>query len=231
MALAKQWHCLQQKQRKEDAQAQHFHDNCAAVAARAPRKAATHANVLAASCRQKDAARTQIFASATAKSSCQEAVLCSALTQYKKSLAKYNAWFAAYNALKATRGTPALTERASANDKEAAGCLRDSTAVDMAAAVSIVNTPRHETAGAVQHQAVAERGTVLVLLPLGNKALAPTMPPSAPPMAVSSSPPNPTTYVGAVLSTMRGSPHVTSLALTPLPQPATTLDGHPWMVR
>jgi hypothetical protein len=93
--------------------------------------------------------------------------------------------------VEAAKRPPVLTGRVSTNNKEAAGCVRDLTAADMAVAVFVVDTQRQETAGTAQHQAVAERGTALVLPPSGDKASAPTMPPSAPPMTVWSSLPPP----------------------------------------
>ncbi len=53
-----------------------------------------------------------------------------------------------------------------------------------------------------------------------NKASAPTMPPSAPPTAVSPTPHRPTSYVGVVLSNIEGGAHTTPLIAAPLPQPS-----------
>jgi hypothetical protein len=100
--------------------------------------------------------------------------------------------------------TPALAERASANDKEAAGHTRNSTAANMATTVFVEDTRRKEMAGTAHHQAVAKCNTALVLPTSGNNALAPTMMPLATPMAVLSYPPRPTSYVGAVLINIEG---------------------------
>jgi hypothetical protein len=51
------------------------------------------------------------------------------------------------------------------------------------------------------------------------------------PAAMLSSPPHPMTYVGAVLSTLGGSPHATSPALAPLALPLPTVDGQHRTVR
>jgi hypothetical protein len=64
-----------------------------------------------------------------------------------------------------------------------------------------------------------------------NKASAPTMPPSAPPTAVSSPLHHPMSYVDAVLSTMGGSSQATSLTLAPVALPLPAVDGQLWMVR
>jgi hypothetical protein len=64
-----------------------------------------------------------------------------------------------------------------------------------------------------------------------NNASAPTMPPSAPPTAVSSPPHRPTSYRDAVLSTMGGSTRVTSLALAPLAIPSPIVNGQLRTVR
>jgi hypothetical protein len=52
-----------------------------------------------------------------------------------------------------------------------------------------------------------------------------TMPPSAPPTAVSPTPHHPTTYKDVVLSTMGGSLCAKSLVVAPLSCPSTTVDG------
>ncbi len=111
----------------------------------------------------------------------------------------------------------ALATKASADNKEAAGRVRDLTAADMAAMVFILDMRHQGTAGAVQHWAVAECGTALVLPPSGNEALAPMMPPLAAPTAMLASPTCPTICVGVVLSTMGGSPHATPLIVALAP--------------
>ncbi len=58
-----------------------------------------------------------------------------------------------------------------------------------------------------------------------NEASALTMPPSTPPMAVSSPPHYPTSYVDAVLSTMGGSSQATSLTFAPVALPSPAIDG------
>jgi hypothetical protein len=58
-----------------------------------------------------------------------------------------------------------------------------------------------------------------------DDASALTMPPLAPPTAVSSPPHRPTSYVDAVLSTMGGSTRVTSLALAPSAIPSPIVNG------
>ncbi len=60
-----------------------------------------------------------------------------------------------------------------------------------------------------------------------NGASAPTMPPSAPPTAVSPTPHCPTTYKDAVLATMGGSLRAKSLVDTLLSCPSTTVDDRP----
>jgi hypothetical protein len=60
-----------------------------------------------------------------------------------------------------------------------------------------------------------------------NKASAPTMLPSAPPMAVLPTPHRPTTYKEAVLATMGGNLCAKSLAVAPLSCPSTTVDNQP----
>ncbi len=77
---------LAMKQCEDNAQVQHFFNDCAAVAVRARWKAAMRASVLAASRCQKDQAHTQAFASTTAKRGHQETTLRTALTWYEKSL-------------------------------------------------------------------------------------------------------------------------------------------------
>ncbi len=128
-------------------------------------------------------------------------------------LAEYNAqkkafWDAA--AVEFSTYAMALATNASANNKEAASLARDTAAT--AAMVFVVDMRRQEMGGTVQHQAMVEHGTALVLLPMDNKASSPTMPPLAAPMVVSSSPTHPTSYVGAVLSTMGGA-HTQHLSL------------------
>jgi hypothetical protein len=113
--------------------------------------------------------------------------------------------------------TAAFAVKASTHNKEAAGHARNSPTANMAATVFVADTHRPETPSAAPHRAVAERDTVLMLLLLNNKALAQAIPPSATPMALSSSPPYPMTYVGAVLSTMGGSSRTTSLTIAPSP--------------
>ncbi len=58
-----------------------------------------------------------------------------------------------------------------------------------------------------------------------NKASDLTMPPSAPPTAMSPPPHRPTMYKDAVLSTMGGSLCAKSLVVAPLSRPSTTVDG------
>ncbi len=89
--------------------------------------------------------------------------------------------------------TPALaeTERASADNKEAAGHTRNLTAADMATTVFVEDTQHEEMAGAAHHRAVAKCDTALVLPTSGDNALAPMMMPLATLMAMLSSPPLP----------------------------------------
>jgi hypothetical protein len=105
--------------------------------------------------------------------------------------------------------------------KEATGRVRDSTATNMAAMFSIVDTRCQEMAGPAQYRAVAKIGTLPVLPPLGKKALALMMPPLATPMAVSSSPSCPTHMCGHGPFHHGGSPHATPLIVTPLHCPST----------
>ncbi len=121
--------------------------------------------------------------------------------------------------------TMALAAKASANNKEADSLMRDLTAANMAAMVSVVDMRRQETAGTMQHQAVAECGTALVLPPLDNKASALMMPPSSSPMVVSSSLPPAYCICGCGPFHHGGSPHATSLALTLPPWTSPTVDG------
>jgi hypothetical protein len=93
-----------------------YHNNHAAVTAKALWKADVRANVLAPSCLQVDKAHTQAFASATTKRGHWEATICAALTWYKKSHANFNGLFAAYNASTASQDTATVeaAERAEA---------------------------------------------------------------------------------------------------------------------
>ncbi len=63
-----------------------------------------------------------------------------------------------------------------------------------------------------------------------DKASAPTMPPSAPPTAMSSPHHRPKSYVNAVLTTMGGSSQATSLALAQAALPSPAVDGKLRMV-
>jgi hypothetical protein len=63
-----------------------------------------------------------------------------------------------------------------------------------------------------------------------NEASAPTMPPSAPPTAVSSPHHHPKSYVDAVLTTIRGSSQATSLTLAPAALPSPAVNGKLRMV-
>ncbi len=59
----------------DDTRMQCFQDNHAAIAAKALSKAAAHVNLLVASRRQEDEARTQAFVSVAGKRDCWEATL------------------------------------------------------------------------------------------------------------------------------------------------------------
>jgi hypothetical protein len=182
--------------------------------------------VLAALRRQEDKACTQAFASATTKQGHWEATICTSLTQYEKYLAEYDTCSSAYNASKASQDTTAvevaecaeaLAKLASANRRcrklaECAAVLVEAALVE--AALAEYNAQKRVSWDTVAVEA-AEHAT----------ALAPTMPPSASPMAVLSFPPCPTSYVDAVLSNMGGTPHATPLAVTPLALPSPTADG------
>jgi hypothetical protein len=126
-------------------------------------------------------------------------------------------------AVDAAKRATALATTASADDKEAASHARDATA--MAVTVFVVDTWHQDTIGAMQHRAVARCGAALVLPPSDDKALAPRILPLDAPTAMSSSPIRPTSYVGAVLSTMGGSSHTTPLIIALLPPPSTMVDG------
>jgi hypothetical protein len=219
------------KHRKDNADAQGYHDVHAAAVTYAPQKAATCANVLAASCQQEDDAHAKEFASAANKRNRREAALSAAQLKYVAQLGftssnEFFAWVAECNAswdgavVEAPNRTPALAERASSNDKEAAGRTRNLTAANMATMVFVEDMRRKEMAGAAHHWAVAECNTALVLPTSGDNASALTMMPLATPMAVLSSPPRPTSYVGAVLSNIEGGAHATPLVIAPSPQPS-----------
>jgi hypothetical protein len=62
-----------------------------------------------------------------------------------------------------------------------------------------------------------------------DEASAPTMPPLAPPTAMSPTPHYPTTYKDAVLATMGRSLRAKSLVVAPLSRPSTTVDDQPQM--
>ncbi len=64
-----------------------------------------------------------------------------------------------------------------------------------------------------------------------NKASAPTMPPLAPPTAVSSPHHRPKSYVDAVLTTMGGKSQATPLPLAQAALPSPAVDGKLQMVR
>jgi hypothetical protein len=230
---------LAMKCRKDDAIAQGYIEG---RAARALQNAAVRVNVLAASRPQEDDAHAKAFASKADKSNRREATLRASQLQCVAQLgftsSEFFAWVAECNAswdgavAEAPNHTPALAERASANNKEAAGCMRNSTTADMATTVFVEDTRRKEMAGATHHRAVAECDTTLVLPTSGDNASAPTMMPPATPMAVLSSPPRPTSYVGVVLLNIEGGAHVTSLVVAPSPQPlveprSSAADGQP----
>jgi hypothetical protein len=120
------------KRCKDDADAQGYHDVHAAAVTYAQQKAATCANVLAASRWREDDAHAKAFASATDKRNRREATLCAAQLKYVAQLGftssnKFFAWVAECGAswdgavAEAPNRTPGLAERASADDKEAAG--------------------------------------------------------------------------------------------------------------
>ncbi len=131
-----------------------------------------------------------MFTSTAATRNCQVAAIYTTLPLSERSQDEYVAWAEEYDtqkkaswdtaAVEVAKRPPASAERASTDNKEVASCARDSTAVDMAAEVFIVDMRCHKTTGTVQHQAVAEHSTALVLPPSGDKASAPTIPPVAP---------------------------------------------------
>jgi hypothetical protein len=113
---------------KDNADAQGYHNVCAAAVTYALQKAATHANVLAASHWQEDDAHAKAFASATDKRNRWEATLRAAQLKYVAQLSftssnKFFAWVAECDASRdgavaeAPNRTPALAERASANTR------------------------------------------------------------------------------------------------------------------
>jgi hypothetical protein len=219
---------LAMKRRKDNANTQGYLEG---RAARALQNAATRVNVLATSRCQEDNAHAKAFASEADKSNRWEATLHASQLQYVAQLSftssnEFFAWVADCDAswdgtvAEAPNRTPALAERAFANNKEAAGRTRNLTAADMAMMVFVEDTRRKEMAGAAHHWAVAECNTVLVLPTLGDNVLPPTMMPLATSMAVLSSPPHPTSYVGAVLSNIEGGAHATPLVIAPLPEPS-----------
>jgi hypothetical protein len=164
--------------------------------------------------------------------SCQVAAIHAALPQYERSWVRILPGWQSMMPREAAECALALAMamRASTNYKEATGRTQKSTTANMVMTVLVVDTRHQETTGAVQHWAVAECGIAVVLPPSGNNASAPTMPPLAPPMAVLSSLPCPTTDVGAFLSIMGGGAHATPLVDAPLPCPSA-VNGHLWMVR
>ncbi len=188
---------LAMKRCKDDANAHGYLDG---RAARALQKAAARVNVLAVSRCQVDDAHAKAFASEADKRNCREATLRAAQLKYVAQLGftssnKFFAWVAECDAcrdgavVEAPNRTLALAERASANNKEAAGHTRNSTAANMATMVFVEDTWCKEMAGAAHHRAVAKCDTALVLPTSGDNALAPMMMPLATPMAVLSSPP------------------------------------------
>jgi hypothetical protein len=110
---------LAMKRRKDDAKAQGYLDG---RAAKAPQKAATHANVLAASRWREDDAYAKAFASATDKRNHRETTLRANQLRYVAQLgfmssSEFFAWVAECNASRdgavaeAPNRTPALAEK------------------------------------------------------------------------------------------------------------------------
>jgi hypothetical protein len=235
---------LTMKRREDNANAQGYLEG---HAARALQNAAMRVNVLAASRHQEDDVHAKAFASEADKSNRREATLRASQLQYMAQLGftssnKFFAWVAECDASRdgavaeTSNRTPALAERASADDKEAAGRTQNLTAANMATTVFVEDTQRKEMAGAAHHRAVAECDTALVLPTSGDNTSAPTVMLLATPMAVLSSPPCPTSYVGAVLSNIEGGAHATPLVVAPSPQPSaeprsSAADGQPQTVR
>jgi hypothetical protein len=188
---------LAMKHRKDNANVQGYLDG---HAVRALQKVAVHVNVLAASCPQEDDAHAKAFASEADKRNCREATLRAAQLKYVAQLGftssnQFFALVAECNAsqdgavVEAPNRTLVLAERASADNKEAAGRTRNSTTANMATTVFVEDMQHEEMAGTAHHWAVAECNTALVLPTSGDNALALMMMPSATPMAVLSSPP------------------------------------------
>jgi hypothetical protein len=235
---------LAMKRRKDNANAQGYLEGCAA---RALQNAAPRVNVLATSRRQEDNAHAKAFPSEADKSNRREATLRASQLQYMAQLGftssnKFFAWVAECDAFwdgavaEALNRTPALAERVSADNKEAAGHTQNSTAADMAMTVFVEDTRREEMTGAAHHRAVAKCNTALVLPTSGDNTLAPMMMLSATPMGMLSSPPCPTSYVGAVLSNIEGGAHATPLVIAPSPQRSaeprsSAADGQPRTIR
>jgi hypothetical protein len=116
------------KHHKDDADAQGYHDVCAAAVTYAPQKAATCANMLAASRRREDDVHPKVLPSATDKRNFWEATLRAAHLKYVAQLGftssnEFFTWVAKRDAswdgavVEAPNRTLALAERASANDK------------------------------------------------------------------------------------------------------------------
>ncbi len=113
------------KRRKEDTNAQGYLDGCAAMA---PQKAATRANVLAASCRREDDAYAKVFPSATDKRNHRETTLRANQFQYVAQLgftssSEFFAWVAECDAsqdgtvAEAPNRTPVLAEKSLAKER------------------------------------------------------------------------------------------------------------------
>ena len=111
-----------------------------------------------------------------------------------------------------------LTERTSANDKEADGRTRALPPTDMTAKAIGEDTQRPMTDDATPRRVVAERNTPGMLPTSDDTSLSPEITLAATLTESLSSSPRPTTYVGAVLSNMGERAHATPLAVTPSPQ-------------
>ena len=111
-----------------------------------------------------------------------------------------------------------LAERTSANDIEADGRTWALPPTDMPATAIGEDTQHTATDDATPRRVVAERNTPGMLPTLDDTSSSLELTPAAILTESLSSPPWPTTYVGAVLSNMGERAHATPLAVTPSPQ-------------
>jgi hypothetical protein len=134
---------LAMQRRKDDADAQGYHDGRAAATANVLQKAAARVNMLAGSRSQEDDTHTKAFTSAADKRNCWEATLLATLPKYTHHLGfgsydDFVAWRAEHEALAADEGgapeqASALCERVPITDMELGGHAWDSPPTEMTA--------------------------------------------------------------------------------------------------